>query len=53
MITVNGGSFEMGSTYKEDNNPPHKVKVDSFLISRYEITNYQFAAFLSTLSLKS
>ena len=50
MITVNGGSFEMGSTYKEDNNPPHKVKVDSFLISRYEITNYQFAAFLSTLS---
>lgn len=43
MITVNGGSFEMGSTYKEDNNPPHKVKIDSFLISRYEITNYQFA----------
>lgn len=49
MVTVKGGTFEMGSTYKEDNNPPHQVKVDSFRISRYEITNYQFARFLATL----
>ena len=50
MVTVKGGTFQMGSTYKEDNNPPHQVRVDSFQISRYEITNYQFALFLSTLS---
>ena len=49
-VTVKGGTFQMGSTYKEDNNPPHQVRVDSFQISRYEITNYQFALFLSTLS---
>ncbi|WP_368336798.1 formylglycine-generating enzyme family protein [Parabacteroides merdae] len=48
MVAVEGGTFEMGSTYKEDNNAPHKVKVDSFRISRYEITNYQFALFLES-----
>ena len=48
MVAVGGGTFEMGSTYKEDNNAPHKVKVDSFRISRYEITNYQFALFLES-----
>ena len=48
MVTVKGGTFEMGSTYKEDNNPLHQVKVGSFRISRYEITNYQFALFLTS-----
>ncbi|MCD7848492.1 MAG: formylglycine-generating enzyme family protein [Parabacteroides sp.] len=48
MVTVKGGIFEMGSTYKEDNNPLHQVKVGSFRISRYEITNYQFALFLTS-----
>ena len=38
----------MGSTYKEDNNPPHEVTVKSFSISKYEITNFQFTAFLDT-----
>lgn len=46
MVNVKGSTFIMGSTYKEDNNPPHKVTVKSFSISKYEITNYQFAAFL-------
>ncbi|MBS6576914.1 MAG: SUMF1/EgtB/PvdO family nonheme iron enzyme [Parabacteroides goldsteinii] len=46
MIEVKGSTFIMGSTYKEDNNPPHKVTVKSFSISKYEITNFQFAAFL-------
>lgn len=46
MIEVKGGTFQMGSTYKEDNNPPHSVTVGDFSISKYEITNYQFAAFL-------
>lgn len=47
MEEIKGGTFMMGSTYKEDNNPPQKVTVGSFTISRYEITNYQFAEFLS------
>lgn len=46
MVYVKGGTFTMGSTYEEDNNPPHKVNVNDFYISRYEITNYQFACFL-------
>lgn len=47
MIEVKGGTFDMGSTYKEDNNPIRKVKVNDFYISKYEITNHQFAAFLA------
>jgi len=46
MVDVEGGSFTMGSLYKEDNNPLHPVTVKSFSISKYEVTNYQFAAFL-------
>lgn len=48
MVEVKGSTFKMGSTYKEDNNPPHDVTVKSFYISKYEITNFQFAAFLDT-----
>jgi len=48
MIRIDGGTFTMGSTYPEDNNPTHKVKVESFQISKYEITNNQFAEFLKT-----
>lgn len=46
MIEVKGGTFHMGSTYPEDNNPVCKVSVSDFYISKYEITNYQFAHFL-------
>ena len=46
MIEVKGSTFKIGSTYKEDNNPVHEVKVNSFSISKYEITNFQFAQFL-------
>lgn len=46
MVKVKGGTFEMGSLYKEDNNSPHLVTVKDFSISKYEITNYQFASFL-------
>lgn len=46
MVEVKGGTFTMGSTYPEDNNPPHEVTVGDFSISKYEITNYQFACFL-------
>lgn len=46
MVNVRGGTFVMGSTYKEDNNPPHEVTVKDFSISSHEITNHQFAAFI-------
>lgn len=46
MVNVKGGTFMMGSTYKEDNNPPHEVTVKDFSISSHEITNHQFATFL-------
>ena len=47
MVQVKGGSFLMGSTYPEDNNPQRNVKVGDFMISKYEVTNNQFARFLS------
>lgn len=46
LVEVKGGTFRMGSTYKEDKNPPRLVTVGDFRIGRYEVTNYQFAAFL-------
>lgn len=52
MIRVEGGTFELGSTYKEDNNPPHKVTIKDFSISKYEITNHQFAYFLKAYESK-
>lgn len=45
-VFVRGGTFTMGSTYPEDNNPPRSVTVQDFEIGKYEVTNYQFAAFL-------
>lgn len=47
MIEVKGGTDTMGSTFEDDNNPPHQVTVGDFYISKCEITNHQFAFFLS------
>ena len=50
-VLVEGGDFEMGSLYceEEQNNSdwcndefPHKVKVDSFWINKHEVTNDQY-----------
>ena len=50
-VLIEGGDFEMGSLYceEEQNNSdwcndesPHKVKVDSFWISKHEVTNDQY-----------
>lgn len=46
MVHIKGGAFTMGSTYPEDNNSPHEVKVGDFQISKYEITNNQYVEFL-------
>ena len=51
QVLVEGGAFEMGSLYceEEQNNSdwcndesPHKVEVDSFWIDKYEVTNAQY-----------
>lgn len=52
LITVEGGTFQMGTpagTDKSDGdeNPVHSVTLSTFKISKYEITNAQFAEFLN------
>jgi len=52
MILILAGEFLMGSPEgvgKEDEHPQHKVYVDDFYISKYEVTNSQFAEFLNAV----
>lgn len=54
MIFVSGGSFEMGCTEKQysckdTEKPVHNVILDDFHISKYEITNEQYCAFLNEI----
>ena len=44
MVLVKGSSFEMGID-REIDGPVHRVKVDSFYISKYETTMEEFAIF--------
>ncbi len=48
MVEVKGGSFNMGcEDGKEHEKPVHKVSLNSFNISKYEITIEQFSWFLN------
>jgi formylglycine-generating enzyme required for sulfatase activity len=48
MVTIPGGQFLMGSdTGLEYESPAHLVTLSSFEISKCEITNYQFQAFVN------
>ena len=48
MMLVQGGEFMMGdSTTSDDEKPVHKVKLNTFEISKYEVTNLQYAVFLN------
>lgn len=50
IILVEGGTFDMGSpkgTGKSNEHPQHKVTLTGFKITKYEITNQQFAKFLT------
>lgn len=55
FVEVQGGSFEMGCNgnqiglCEDDENPSHLVTLSSFKISKYEITNDQFAQFLNSV----
>lgn len=48
-VLVPAGEFEMGSDdekVSDDEKPKHKVYLDAFMISKYEVTNAQYHAFV-------
>ncbi|MDD3281694.1 MAG: formylglycine-generating enzyme family protein, partial [Bacteroidales bacterium] len=51
FISIPAGTFTMGSPYDEadrgDDETPHQVTLSAFKMSKYEITNAQYAAFLN------
>lgn len=50
FVLVPGGEFQMGNKLgKRDEKPVHLVKVDSFYISKYEVTNGQYCKFLNSI----
>lgn len=50
MLLIPGGTFDMGAREnrfsRPDEFPVHKVKVDSFLMDMYPVTNSEFRAFV-------
>lgn len=58
MVTVTGGTFDMGCTSEQSNcgsdeTPVHTVTLDDFEISKYEITNQQYADFMNEIGANS
>jgi sulfatase modifying factor 1 len=50
MVRIPGGEFMMGSSTrlaKENEKPAHKVRVDSFWIDQTDVTNAEFAIFVT------
>jgi formylglycine-generating enzyme required for sulfatase activity len=50
MVAIPGGEFEMGDHHDDDNPyelPVHAVSLDSFFMSKYEITNHQYCDYLN------
>lgn len=48
MVPVKGGTFQMGTQKGERNTrPQHQVHLSDYYLSKYEITNAQFCAFLN------
>jgi formylglycine-generating enzyme required for sulfatase activity len=55
-ITVQGGTYQMGSPAgvgSANEHPQHTVTIDSFQISKYEISNVQFTQFLNDIGASS
>jgi len=43
MLLLPAGEFQMGSSHgKQDESPPHKVRLDAFLIDRYLVTQDEY-----------
>jgi len=50
MILVDGGEFQMGNYNGEaDEKPVHTVKLKSFYIDKYEVTNEEYCKFLNEM----
>lgn len=54
MAYIPGGKFVMGTTESDHTEvaPPHKVEVSAFYMDIYEVTNEQFAEFLSAMKME-
>lgn len=48
-ITVTGNTFSMGSNGYKDEQPIHSVRLSDFSISKYEITNAQYALYMNAI----
>jgi formylglycine-generating enzyme required for sulfatase activity len=48
MVSLPAGKFLMGSSESDDEKPPHQVKVNSFAIGKYPITQAQYEAVMGT-----
>ena len=56
MVFIKGGTFEMGDTFDEGNNdekPVHKVTLNSFYLSKYELTFSEYNAFCEATGRKN
>lgn len=45
LVLIPGGTFTMGVDGESDDNPAHTIAIDSFQISKFEITNTQYFRF--------
>jgi formylglycine-generating enzyme required for sulfatase activity len=48
MVVIPEGNFTMGSSDSSDEEPPHTVKIKSFLLGRTEVTQGQWKAVMGT-----
>ena len=48
MVSLPAGKFTMGSPESDSEKPPHQVKVNSFAIGKYPITQAQYEAVMGT-----
>ncbi|MGF7140403.1 formylglycine-generating enzyme family protein [Roseimarinus sediminis] len=54
MVRVQGGTFKMGSNiFDEDERPETQLRISSFLMSKYEVTNSLFCFFLNDMECDS
>lgn len=47
MVFIPAGEFTMGSTYRSEEQPVHKVDLDAYYIDKYEVTNKKYAVYLN------
>ena len=51
MAVIAGGTFEMGDSFSEGESaelPIHTVRLDSFAMGKYEVTNQQYCEYLNS-----